>query len=152
MNWDAIGAFGEILGAVAVVVTLIYLAAQIRHSGLEARAGTIQAALELEMHLSEVLAQHGGTWDKVVKGAHLADGEELRTAVILYNLTMIEAENRFHQYQAGYLDAKSWDGRLGSLHRLVKLPIHATWQRSMGALNHSSEFLDVLKGLSNSTD
>ena len=39
MNWDAIGAIGEIVGALAVVVTLIYLAIQIRssnkHSELE---------------------------------------------------------------------------------------------------------------------
>ena len=32
MNWDAISAVGEIVGAVAVVVTLVYLAAQIRQS------------------------------------------------------------------------------------------------------------------------
>jgi len=32
MNWDAISAIGEIVGAAAVVVTLIYLAAQIRQN------------------------------------------------------------------------------------------------------------------------
>lgn len=32
MNWEAIGTVGEIIGAAAVVVSLIYLAAQIRHN------------------------------------------------------------------------------------------------------------------------
>jgi hypothetical protein len=32
MNWDAIGAIGEVLGAIAVVVTLIYLGVQIRQN------------------------------------------------------------------------------------------------------------------------
>ena len=32
MNWDAIGAIGEILGAAAVFASLIYLAVQIRSS------------------------------------------------------------------------------------------------------------------------
>jgi hypothetical protein len=32
MNWEAIGAVGEILGAVAVVVSLVYLATQIRQN------------------------------------------------------------------------------------------------------------------------
>jgi hypothetical protein len=32
MNWEAIGAVGEILGAIAVIGTLIYLAVQVRHS------------------------------------------------------------------------------------------------------------------------
>ena len=32
MNWEAIGAVGEILGAIAVVLTLGYLAVQVRHA------------------------------------------------------------------------------------------------------------------------
>ncbi|HUE77864.1 MAG TPA: hypothetical protein VMM83_07985 [Longimicrobiales bacterium] len=38
MNWDAIGAIGEIVGAAAVVVTLFYLARQIRQNTRMARA------------------------------------------------------------------------------------------------------------------
>ena len=38
MNWEAIGAAGEVLGAVAVLVTLIYLAVQIRQSTKVSRA------------------------------------------------------------------------------------------------------------------
>ena len=38
MNWEAIGATGEIVGALAVVVTLFYLAQQIRHNTRMARA------------------------------------------------------------------------------------------------------------------
>ncbi|MDH3727382.1 MAG: hypothetical protein OER77_07605 [Myxococcales bacterium] len=36
MNWDAIGALGEVIGATAVVVTLVYLARQVRHASEEA--------------------------------------------------------------------------------------------------------------------
>ncbi len=32
MNWDAIGAIGELLSAIAVLVTLVYLAVQVRYS------------------------------------------------------------------------------------------------------------------------
>jgi hypothetical protein len=38
MNWDAIGAMGEWAGAVAVVVTLFYLAMQVRQSNVVALA------------------------------------------------------------------------------------------------------------------
>ena len=38
MNWEAIGAIGEILGAAAVVATLFYLATQVRQSTKVARA------------------------------------------------------------------------------------------------------------------
>ena len=34
MNWDAIGAVGEIVGALAVVISVIYLAVQIRQTNI----------------------------------------------------------------------------------------------------------------------
>lgn len=56
MNWEAAGGIGELTGAMAVVVTLVYLAIQVRHSkdaldvnSRETRAATTQAALDSEM-------------------------------------------------------------------------------------------------------
>ena len=46
MNWDAIGAIGEIIGAVAVVVTLLVLIVQLRQNTSEVRASTIQSLLD----------------------------------------------------------------------------------------------------------
>ena len=46
MNWDAIGATGEVLGAVAVFVTLMYLAIQVRHARDESRRALSQSRLE----------------------------------------------------------------------------------------------------------
>jgi hypothetical protein len=42
MNWAAIGAVGEIVSAIAVLATLIYLAVQIRQSSATQRAQTHQ--------------------------------------------------------------------------------------------------------------
>jgi hypothetical protein len=40
MNWEAIGAIGEIVGAIAVVITVGYLAVQIRQNTRTVRAST----------------------------------------------------------------------------------------------------------------
>ena len=40
MDWDAIGAFSEILGAFAVVVSLIYVAVQVKQSNRQAATDT----------------------------------------------------------------------------------------------------------------
>jgi hypothetical protein len=52
VNWEAIGAIGELLSAVAVLVTLIYLAVQVRnartemqHSVLQYRDQTVQTLM-----------------------------------------------------------------------------------------------------------
>ena len=51
MNWDAIGAIGQVLGSVAVFVTLAYLSIQVRNQRQENRRalshGRAQAAREL---------------------------------------------------------------------------------------------------------
>ena len=46
MNWDAIGAIGEIIGAVAVVVTLLVLIVQLRQNTNEMKASTVQSLLD----------------------------------------------------------------------------------------------------------
>ena len=43
MNWDAIGAIGEIVGAVAVLITLVYLALQVRQTRKMQLAESIRA-------------------------------------------------------------------------------------------------------------
>jgi len=45
MNWDAISTITDIVGALAVVVTLWYLALQMRHGTRQAYADNLQAAL-----------------------------------------------------------------------------------------------------------
>ena len=44
MNWDAMGAIAEALGAIAVIATLVYLAVQVRH-------------LKSELHMSSLKDQ-----------------------------------------------------------------------------------------------
>ena len=43
VNWEAVSAIGEIVGAIAVVVTLAYLAVQIRQNTQVARSTARQA-------------------------------------------------------------------------------------------------------------
>ena len=42
MNWEAIGAIGELLSAIAVLATLIYLAVQVRNTKYELRRSFLQ--------------------------------------------------------------------------------------------------------------
>lgn len=71
MNWQAIGAVGEILGAVAVLVTLVYLAFQIRQNTLTSRAvmhhqiateyNRLHEITMAHPHIADVMARAGDT-------------------------------------------------------------------------------------------
>jgi len=45
MNWDAIGTIAEIVGAAGVIVSLIYLAIQIRHTSRQTDSQALQVAI-----------------------------------------------------------------------------------------------------------
>jgi hypothetical protein len=47
MNWDAVGAIAEVVGAAGVLITLVYLAVQIRHNSASVDASTEHGVLTL---------------------------------------------------------------------------------------------------------
>lgn len=55
MNWDAIGAIGEICGAAAVFASLIYLAIQIRQNTKSNQASAVDAAMSGYAQINQVL-------------------------------------------------------------------------------------------------
>ena len=69
MNWEAVGAVGEVVGAVAVVATLIYLTVQVRYAkhqleinGVYSRAQTsvgILAPIAKDAELASLLLKAG---------------------------------------------------------------------------------------------
>ena len=57
MNWDEVSAIGQVLGSVAVFVTLIYLAIQTRHSRREVRRSVSQSRAATVRELSLLRVQ-----------------------------------------------------------------------------------------------
>ena len=74
MNWDMIGAIAELVGALAVVLTLAYLALQVKQSNL---AGSVSAKQEMTRQFadySDLLLQNPILHSVYIRGL---DGEEL---------------------------------------------------------------------------
>jgi len=134
-NW---GAIGELLGGVAIIVSLLYVGLQIKHGNRETIAATLQAILDSEMSFQVEAMRYAGTWEKVVTGVHLADGEETRRAILLYNMLMTLYQNRYFQFKTGYLDYPP------ETEDAVTFPIYEVWRASGGAENRSPEFLKIL--------
>ncbi len=57
MNWEAIGAIAESLGAVGVITTLAYLAQQIRQNTSTVRTSASSAIRQTDIALNTFLAQ-----------------------------------------------------------------------------------------------
>jgi hypothetical protein len=147
-DWASIA---EIIAAIGVIFSLIFVGLQINEGNLETRAATNQAVADAEAFMIATFANHSDTWSKVIAGAPLETGAESRKGTILYNLLMVHTENRYLQFQSGFLDARSWEGQRSNLQPLVRLPIYETWRQSFGAKGHSVEFLEILDILAEET-
>jgi predicted small secreted protein len=55
MNWDALGAIGEIIGAIAVLATLYYLAAQIKMQNRELEKSNKNVTAQLSIDINNML-------------------------------------------------------------------------------------------------
>jgi hypothetical protein len=97
MNWDAIGAGGEVFGAVAVVVSVVYLAIQVRKQTEESKlAATRDLAAQFQAGL-DMLAQDGeliSIWAVGVRDYRsLPNEERLRLSMYFQRMTrVIEAQ------------------------------------------------------------
>ena len=117
MNWDAMGAVGEIVGAIAVLATLIYLAAQIRQNaqaldrqGDIAQAQIQQMRADSVTQLSTVCTANTENIElltrlintKEISPEELSPEENMRARMLL---TMLRSnlENTFLQFKKGFL-------------------------------------------------
>jgi hypothetical protein len=68
MNWEAIGAVGEILGALGVIVTLGYLATQIRQNTASNRQAAARSTVDAINRLNFLVVEHPEIIDLSMRG------------------------------------------------------------------------------------
>ncbi|NKC01245.1 MAG: hypothetical protein GKR90_22490 [Pseudomonadales bacterium] len=69
MNWDAIGAVGEIVGAVAVLVSLVFVGLQVRQSADQTRKSNVLARADMT---ERVMRTMGDTVSELARHTELA--------------------------------------------------------------------------------
>ena len=93
MNWDAIAAVGEVLGAVAVVVSVCYLAIQVRKQTQESKLTATRELAERYQTNFDILVQDkelSALWGKAVQNYQdLPDDERLRAALWMQRITRV---------------------------------------------------------------
>ena len=113
MNWEAVGAIGEVLGALGVIATLGYLAVQIRLNTISTRTSSYQAVVSstadwtrsvgLDADAARIVASGGADYGS------LAGEDRLRFAMLFQSLFR-NYENIFFQHQQGAISDETWAG------------------------------------------
>ena len=111
MNWEALGAISELVGAAGVIASLIYVGVQVRQNTRSMRAATYDS-----------LVRSNGDWlAPIIQDAALAESfeaavdswvevEEAQRPRVMYLLTQLfrHWENAFFQHQQGTLAPSLW--------------------------------------------
>ena len=159
MDWEAIGAVGEVLGALGVIVTLGYLAVQIRQNTRSMEEGRRLALAQTYQLRADGLqsmmveAANGEIGAIVVKLTSLGypkevgaleqlSAEELGRFRLWQIAQQTHWDNIFHQYQQGFLDEAYYEEAFKE--RVTRLvPV---W-RSLGLTQVRSSFLEEMDRL-----
>jgi hypothetical protein len=113
MNWEAIGAIGQVVGAFGVIASLLYLAAQIREEAKAKRASAVHSQAEAFRGLLHTLATDGELSAIYLRGIRdfgsLRDSELVRFASTLGYFFRVLEEAHFH-WTEGNIDPHVWHG------------------------------------------
>ena len=149
-NWDAIGAIGEIVGAIAVVGSLVYLATQIRAQNRESRISSVHEISSAIRNAMSLLGSDGDTAEIVVKGINdfddMSDAERLRY-IILNMIVLRVYEEAYYQVGQNRLDDYIWEGMKSQLTDFLGTDgAQKVWQlRGHQFGNEFRDFIDELE-------
>jgi len=147
MNWEALSALGEIAGAIAVIVTLVYLSVQVRQSTKASRVAAVQAASENSSRFSELIAADpvlGELFWRGLRNPESLDPAQTRQFLTVLNVFIRREAVSFYLHKEGIMPDTLWAARVASLNGTVNQPGMQLYLEAVGA-TLPSDFQDFLR-------
>lgn len=148
MTWTDAGAIGEILGAIAVVLSLVYLSRQVRQNTQAVRTGNAALVQGNFQQLARMFYTDREMGDIVIRT--MAGEEDLapadRLAAWAYFFDFLKtAELAHHQYRHGDLDESLWQASLSFYRAYFETPgFRRYWEERKSAF--VPEFREAMEG------
>ncbi|MGR8949254.1 MAG: hypothetical protein ACU84Q_14490 [Gammaproteobacteria bacterium] len=150
MNWDAMGAIGEVVGAIAVVATLIYLALQIRQNTKATRTATHQTQVDSQIGINTSIATDDKLADLIARANDGYDELKAGEQIQLLHLYV----NFFNLWHSAYWNNKEqflsehawpiWDTGMAGLFS-AQIACRTVWARV--APIYDTEFQQHVNGI-----
>jgi hypothetical protein len=146
MNWEAVGAIAELAGAIGVIVSLVFLAIQIRSNSDNISQNTRALLSSTDISSNQIVLELYGPQANNSELAELtlkghADYESL-SAVEQYRYSMVllgmfdSHQTFFVQVQRDSATQETWDYYAKTFGELCKLPgVIYWWRQSSGPFN-----------------
>ena len=145
--WTVVGALGELVGGVAVVVSLLYLAVQIRQNSRMVRGTSVQAitqTIQTELRWSSDL---GSAFVKMIEDPDALTRAEAFQIGEWMTAAMMARQNELIQFEQGLIDRQTWQGCEGILRSMLSLSWCRTWWASFDKTTFNAAFLSLVDGV-----
>jgi len=130
LSLQDLGSIGELISAVAVVISLVYLASQIRQNTRQidentkaAMADAFDSSISHAFVARQSIVENQDVASIYLRGADdpeaLSDEERLRYRLMLHNI-LWSIWNMQSQAQVGELSAETWSAQLETLRRISR--------------------------------
>ena len=122
MNWDALGAIGEIIGALAVFLTLGYLAVQIRQNTKAVRASALDSSVNAVNAVRVAMfesAEVAAIYRKGLENPDELDDDEKVRFRLLVHTVLWAVWNIYAQTEYGGLSKSIWAAQVPLLDRVI---------------------------------
>ena len=118
MNWEIFGATMEMLGALTVLVTLIYLAIQLKQSNAFAQAQAMQARTDTQINMISFLMSDPNylqAISTVITAINAGDAKQIseedkRNSITVLSVVRATLENTYEQYKKGLIRKDFYQG------------------------------------------
>ena len=131
VNWEAVGAIGETVGALAVVITLVYLATQIRSQNRESRLAAVHELTEA-FRAATMSFQDPNLASVFVRAktdfTELPEEERLQFISMVHGVLRVW-EDAYYQYGQNRLDERLWNAMVIQFSGYFSLPgVRRVWE------------------------
>ena len=147
MNWEAIGAIGEIVGATAVVVSLVYLASQVRQNSRIVKGASAQSLtqnIQTELRWSGDL---GEIFLKVIEEPESLTKVEAFKAGEWATAAMMVRQNEYIQYKKNLIDQDFWESNIGIIRNILSIAWFRNWWENIDKAAFTSDFVKLVDSL-----
>lgn len=131
MSWEALGAIGELVAAAGVILSLLYLASQVRGSSRQLRHASAQAVLDKLNSLIGQLAFTPGAGDVWTRGLSGLDSLEDDEEIVRFSSMMLQAfwayEEVLHYRDAGLVEDWAWAHAKAPIQHFMRTPGFQQW-------------------------
>ena len=149
MNWEAISAVGQIIGALAVVISVAYLAVQVRSNARQVRLASMRSMSDAFNQWLQSLAENpqlGELWYRGMRDFESLQGGDLARYSALMDHQFRIYEDMYYQKQEGHLDPRVWRGFEAPMRDIIAYPGVQAWWRSRSHW-FSHDFGEFISGL-----